>query len=73
MSLEPIKFKCDGCGLVSDGQLDFTYYDEVQPKREWILRLYWEYTNGTARCQHCGHMCNVWPKVHVDRVWEKRK
>lgn len=72
MSIEPIRFRCDHCGEVSRGTLDFTYYDEVVKTREWILKKEYEITDGAAMCEHCGLTSNVWPKIHVEKNWTRR-
>lgn len=72
MSLEPIKFRCDHCKEVSSGTLDFTYYDEVIRTKKWILKKEYEMTDGVATCEHCGLVSHVWPKIHVEKNWEKR-
>jgi hypothetical protein len=73
VSLEPVKFRCDHCKEVSSGMLDFTYYDEVIHTRKWIMKKEYEMTDGAAKCEHCGLVSDVWPKIHVEKVWTPRK
>jgi hypothetical protein len=71
-SIEPISFKCDGCGKVSEAQMEFQYAEITKVLREWILTELYERSECSKACQHCGLLQWVWPTHHVEKRWERR-
>ncbi len=72
MGNEPIRFFCSYCKKTSNGEIGFSYKEQVFSKREWFMIYEIETSAGTAKCEHCGMRNDVWPTMSIDVVWKKR-
>jgi hypothetical protein len=69
---EKIEFMCDKCGKRSAGEIGFEYESWTETKWDWFLHFEVEHSTGWARCEHCDRLNNVWPRMSVEKRWERR-
>ncbi len=69
---EPIRFKCDECGEVSNGKLDFEYWDTIKWVKGWMIIEHHEGSSAFANCEKCNANVYVWPEHNVELEWKRR-